>query len=198
VSAPSFDRARAVAAWSEAQSRAALTAADQGVVAATTAARSLVVDLALRAGQDEELYDACAVLGRLLAEGGASPSLAALSIDHACEALGERAPAWATPARAALMEGFVRARVEAEREAGCRGWDYPACAVVVDETTLAIAAGYPSDDEESLASWAARTARSASYAGFRRALVSGRDHATAALAEALGIVGIDCVCEPKS
>jgi hypothetical protein len=182
----------ALRAWSDAEHRAALSSADHGVVDATSAVRALIVDLARRRGQDEELYDACAVLGRLLAEGGSSPSLAAGSIDHACDALGERAPAWATAARAAMAEGFVRALIDGMRTAADSTWDFPASAVRLDATTIAIAAGHPSDDEETLATWAGRAARAAACQGIRRAVISGRNQPRAALAEALAIVGIDC------
>lgn len=193
MSAPAFDRESALRAWGEAERRAALTPADQATVDATGSVRGTILDFALRRGQDEELYDACAVYGRLLAEGGGSPSLAATAIDRACEALGDRTPSWATGARAAMAEGFGRAREDVARDATYASWDFPAPAVRLDATTIAIAAGHPSDDEETLAAWAAKAARAAAFDGVRRAVVSGRERPRAALAEALAIAGILCV-----
>jgi hypothetical protein len=193
VSPPS--RVAAVTAWSEAEVRHALSPEDHRVIEATLTIREWIVELAQRQGQGEdleELYDACAALGRLVAEGGGSASLAALSIDRGCRALGEQAPEWVEPARAALAEGFARALVDGARKAGHASWDFPASAVRVDDTTIAIAAGHPSDDDEILAGWAARAARAAVRGGFRRALVSGPDRPRTALAEALAIAGIEC------
>jgi hypothetical protein len=178
--------------WSEADRRSALSPADRGVVESTASIRMLIVEIALRQGPDEELYDAWAVVGRLMADGGGSASLAATCVDHACMALADPTPAWAPAARAAMAEGFVRALVEGARKAGEASWDFPACAVRLDATTLAVAAGHPSDDEETLAAWAGRAARAAACEGVRRAFVSGPARPRAALLEAFGIVGIDC------
>ena len=193
MSVPPFDRDEALRKWSEAERRTALTPADQAAVDAAVSVRATILDFALRRGQDEELYDACAVYGRLLAESGASPSLAATAIDRACDVLGEPSGAWATAARAAMAEGFSRARDEVARNAAYASWDFPAPAVRLDATTLAIAASHPSDDEETLAAWAAKAARSAAFTGIRRVVVSGRERPRAALAEALAIAGILCV-----
>jgi hypothetical protein len=193
LSAQAFDRERALQAWGAAEHRDALTPADHAAVDATGSVRGTILDFALRRGQDEELYDACAIYGRLLAEGGSSPSLAATAIDRACEALGDRAPAWATAARAAMAEGFGRAREEVARNTTNASWDFPAPAVRLDATTLAIAASHPSDDDETLAGWAAKAARAAAFDGVRRVVVSGRERPRAALAEALAIAGILCV-----
>jgi hypothetical protein len=187
-----FDRDSALRTWSEGEHRSALSSADHSVIDATYAIRETIVDFALRPDRDEELYDACAVLGRVLANAGASASLAATSIDHACEAMGERTPPWSIPARAAMAEGFARAMADTIRGDGHASWDFPASAVRLDETTIAIAAGHPSDDEEILAAWAGRAARAAACDGIRRAIISGPDRPRAALAEALAIVGIDC------
>lgn len=188
-----FDREAALRAWSEAEHRAALSDADHSVVDTTAAVRATVLDFALQQGQDEELYDACAVLGRLVAEAGGSASLAATAIDRACEALGELAPRWATPARAATVEGYARAVVDGERRTGHASWDFPASAVRIDDVTIAIAAGHPSDDDETLATWAAVAARTAAREGVRRALIAGSPRPRRALVEALAIVGIECI-----
>jgi hypothetical protein len=198
VSASPVDRDSALRAWGEAERRAALIPADQAAVDATGAVRATILDFALRGGQDEELYDACAVYGRLLAEGGGSPSLAATSIDRACNVLGQPSPSWATPARAAMAEGFGRAREEVARNATYASWDFPAPAVRLDGSTIAIAASHPSDDDETLAAWAGNAARAAAFDGVRRVVVSGRERPRAALAEALAIAGILCVEASKT
>jgi hypothetical protein len=193
---PPVDRDKALRDWADAEHRAALSPADHAAIDATGSVRAALVDFAFRRGQDEELYDACAVYGRLLAESGGSPSLAATAIDRACEVLGDRSPSWATPARAALAEGFGRAREDLARNATSASWDFPAPAVRLDASTIAVAAGHPSDDEETLAAWAAKAARAAAFEGIRRVVVSGRERPRAALAEALAIAGILCVEAP--
>ncbi len=192
MTAVGVDLDTAARLWCEADRRGTLSPADRSVVESTASIRLLIVEIALRQGPDEELYDACAVLGRLIADGGGSASLEATCVDHACAALGDPTPAWAAGARAAMAEGFVRALAEGARKAGQASWDFPACAVRLDATTLAIAAGHPSDDDETLAIWAGRAARTAACDGVRRAFVSGRDRPRAALVDAFAIVGIDC------
>jgi hypothetical protein len=191
VTSGAFDHDAALRVWSEGDHGASLSPADHRTVDATSAIRATIVDFARRADHDEELYDACAVLGRLLAEGGGSASLAATSMDHACQALGDLAPAWAPAARAAVAEGYTRALLERVREAGDASWNFPACAVRLDASTIAIAAGHPSDDDETLADWAGRAARDAARDGVRRAFIAGPERSRSALAEALAIVGID-------
>jgi hypothetical protein len=85
---------------------------DRAVIDATRAARALVVDR-LQAGADGDLFNACAVLGRLFADLGGSPTLAAGTIDGARWVLPDLAERTARTARAALMEGFVAVRADA-------------------------------------------------------------------------------------
>jgi sirohydrochlorin ferrochelatase len=169
---------------------------DSRAIEESSSVRKVIVELARHEGRDEELYDACAVLGRLLAECGGSPTLCALTLDHAAQALGALESPWLVAARAALVEGYTRALRERARLAGLAAWDFPACAVRVDNATVAIAAGLPSDDEESIATWAARTANAVARAGYRRALASGPERCRGALSEALGVAGISCVVLP--
>jgi hypothetical protein len=72
-----------------------------------------------------------------------------------------------------------------------RAWEYPACVVRLDDETVAVAAGYPTDDGEALADWAARVASKLSRERARAAVVSGTDAARRELAEALSLVGIE-------
>jgi len=182
-----------LAAWCERDHARALLPVDHRIIDSTHAARALVVEQLLAATHGRDLYNACAVLGRLIAERGGSPTLAAATIDAAHAALGGGDAPWLAPARAALAEGFAAARLEdARREAGA-AWDFPRCAVDVGDGAIAIAAGFPADDGEALAAWASRVAHGASLAGARRAIVSGGDAARAALADALHLAGIEVV-----
>jgi hypothetical protein len=178
-------------AWCESDRSGAVLPSDHRIVDASTSLRALIVDLALSGGLDDEIYDACGVLGRLIAQRGGSPTLASLTIDHACDALGAREAAWMAPARAAVAEGFAMALTEEAKREAAKGWEFPGCAVAIGESALAFAAGHPSDDDEVLAEWAARVANAAVLKGVRRAIISGSEHPRAALAEALSIVGID-------
>ena len=137
-----------------------------------------------------DLYNACAVLGRLIAARGGSPTLAAATIDAAHAALGGGDAAWLAPARGALAEGFAAARLESTRLEAAAAWDFPRCAIDLGEGAIAVLAGYPEDDGEALAAWASRVAHGASLAGARRAHVSGGAVALAALRDALQLAGI--------
>jgi hypothetical protein len=178
-------------AWCDSDRASGVLAADHRIVDASTSLRALIIDLALSGGPDDEIYDACAVLGRLIAQRGGSPTLASMTIDHACEALGATGTPWRRPARAALAEGFALALTEEARSEAAKGWEFPGCSVAVGEGVLALAAGHPSDDDEVLAEWAARVANAAALKGSRRAIVGGRERPRAALAEALAIAGIE-------
>jgi hypothetical protein len=163
---------------------------DRTVIDATRAARALVVDRLRDGAADGDLFNACAVLGRLLADLGGSPTLAASTIDGARSVLPGLAERTARAARAALMEGFVAVRAEAARAAAAAQWDFPACAVPLEDAAVAIAAGFPGDDEDALASWAARVATAAARIGYRRAVVAGNERACAALVDALELAGV--------
>lgn len=193
MSARTFDRDAVVSSWAERDRASALQPADHEVVESSCSIRGLIADLARSEGRDEELFDACAVLGRLIAEAGGSATLASLTIDHACEAIGARGPTWLAPARAAVAEGFARALIDRAQRACLASWEFPSSTVRVDDTTLAIAAYYPSDDDEVLAAWAARLANGAARNGIRRALVAGPNRSRSAVAEALGAIGIEWV-----
>jgi hypothetical protein len=178
-------------AWCESDRSGAVLPSDHRIVDGSTSLRALIVDLALSGGADDEIYDACGVLGRLIAQRGGSPTLASLTIDHACDALGAREAPWMAPARAAVAEGFAMALTEETKREAARGWEFPGCAVAIGDSALALAAGHPSDDDEVLAAWAARVANAAALKGVRRAIVAGPDRPRAALAEALTLAGID-------
>ncbi len=179
-----------VAAWCDLDRAAAVLEADREIVDGSLSVRGVIAGFALAGGSDEEIYDACASLGRLIAQRGGSPTLAAVTIDHAGDALGGCPTGWLAPGRAAVVEGFTRALVERVEEDTLRSWDYPRCAVSLPGNVIAIAAGLPSEDPETLAEWAAQIAKAAALQGVRQAFVEGPHAARAAVEDALDVVGI--------
>ena len=153
--------------------------------------RALIVELLRTNGPCDELYDACAVLGRLFAQQGASPTLASATIHHLADAIGTPSAPWGIPAGAALAEGFASSVIESARSDAMRAWEFPNCAVPLGPASLAIAAGHPSEDDEVLSAWAARIAKKAALRGVRRVVVGGGERACAALVDALTLVGIE-------
>jgi hypothetical protein len=184
---------RVLAAWSERDQRAALSVGDHDVIRNSVSLRRLIIDLALRNPVDDDLYDACAGLGRLIAQQNGSPSLASATIHHACDALDSVAAPWLAGARAALYEAFSASLVEMARAEAIKGWEFPGCAVDVGDRTVAIAAGHPGGEPEELQAWAGRTAKAAARRGVRRAIVDGPDAPRAAMVEALAVLGIEVV-----
>jgi hypothetical protein len=197
------DEARALASWREHDEEHALHGADRDAIRAGDAPRALVLELLARPGPGRDLYNACARLGRLLADAGASPSLAVATIDGAARALSDLGIACdaerLSPARASVAEGYFAVIVEDERAAARHAWDYPACAVRVTKDTVAIVAGYPADDGEALADWSARVALGVSREGYKHAVLAGSDAAKAELGQALSMVGVELAssAEPK-
>jgi hypothetical protein len=183
-----------LASWADADKRATGAARDHEIIEATFSIRALIIELAKREPVDDDLYDACACLGRLVARQRGSATLASVAIDHAREALGGVVEAaWIVGARAAACEGFSGELVEMERADALGAWEFPRCAVRVAASDIAIAAGHPADERDVLEAWAARAAKAAALLGVRRAFVSGRDGPRRALAEALSVAGIEVV-----
>jgi hypothetical protein len=177
-----LDRARAAWPW------------DREVIEASASLRALVVERArARASDptDDELFDACAVLGRRIARARGSVTLAAWTADHAGEALDAAGAEWVRPAGAAIAEGYVAEVLEAARQEALAAWEFPRCVVPIGAGAVAVAAGYPSEDVEAIAEWAARVARAIAVRGIRKAFVAG-PHATAVV-EALSLTGIETV-----
>lgn len=181
-------------AWADLDAARALHALDREVIRSTEAARSLVLDLFDRAAPARDLFNACARLGGLMAEAGASPSLAAQTIDCAEQALVAAKVSYDAArigaARASVLEGFVAAIRDAERAQSMHAWEYPSCAVALADGTVAIACGFPSDDAEAIAGWAARAASRLSKEKVRRVVLSGPERARAELESAVELVGI--------
>ncbi len=185
-----------VQGWCELDSARAVLPVDRVIIASSTSLRALIVDLVRSADQEDELYDACAVLGRLIGQERGSPTLASLTMDNACDALGAGAAAWLAPARSAVAEGFAQALIDATRAESALAWEFPRCSVPLGNGAIAIAASHPSDDDEALDAWAARVAKSAALEGLRRVIAAGPERPLRALTEALAVMGIDVASCP--
>jgi hypothetical protein len=188
-----ISRDAVVSVWCQQDGARAVLPVDHKIIANSTSVRALIVDLARSAEPEDELYDACAVLGRLIGQEGGSPTLASATMDSACGALGVDGPTWLAPARSAVVEGFAQALIDATRSESALAWEFPGCSVPLGDGAIAIAAGYPSDDVEALDAWAARVAKSAALTGVRRVIVAGPEDPRRTLTEALGVIGIEVV-----
>ena len=179
-----------VEAWCERDRELAFLPGDRAVIDATREPRALVVERWQVPPSHADLFHACAVLGRIVAELGGSPTLASSTIDAAREVLPALSEEAARAARGSLVEGFVAARAEIARTDAATRWEFPGCVVPMKDAEVAIAAGYPDDDEDALAAWAARVASSVARAGYRRAIVAGGERARALLLDALELAGV--------
>jgi len=195
-------------AWTERLASAAISEVDRRAVAASETARALVLEQleahsgesAERAFEDHDALHGWAVLGRVLADAGASPSLAAQVVDALIEATpggsGDRLQAWGATARSALLEAFVLAQRELAELRAAEAWRFPKCVVRLDETTAAVAASFPDDDADALARWADEVAAGLAKMGVRRVHADGSARARAALASALSVAGIGMATSP--
>lgn len=190
VAAPS--REAILSAWTEADARCAVLRADRAVITEMASVRAHVVELVTSGAEDDEIFDACAVLGRLVARRHGSPTLAASMIDHAAEALSASGAAWVAPARATVVEAFSADLVAQGVDDAVRTWEFPHCVVPLGGGSIAVAGGYPGDDE-AVAAWAARVAQSAALDGVRQATIAGPEPTRRALAEAFAVVGVRVV-----
>jgi hypothetical protein len=191
------DRAVILAAWAEADRSRAVLPADREIIDASGSLRELIVDVLVARGERDELYDACSMLGRMIAARGGSPTFASATLDGACEAVGGADTSWLVSARATVVESFSAALAENARREADQGWEFPSCAVPLGEAAVAIAAGLPSDDDEQISAWAARVAKTAALSGVRRAVVSGGERACAALLDAFALVGVEANETPQ-
>jgi hypothetical protein len=190
-------QARTVEAWCEVDRTHALLASDRGAIESSRAVRALIVDLLDEDhAAERDLVNAFGTLGRVLADAHASPTLAASTVDGLAAATRGTAlapdEALQRTARATLFESYVLAVTTAHAEEARRGWEYPACVVVLGDG-VAVAAGYPTDDAEALAAWASRVAQQVALRGARRVTASGTAPAMRALAEALDVAGVTLV-----
>jgi len=77
------NRAAILAAWAEADRARAVLPADREIIEASASLRELIVDVLMARGHLDELYDACSMLGRLIAARGGSPTFASATLDGA-------------------------------------------------------------------------------------------------------------------
>lgn len=179
----------ALEAWAKLDSARALHPSDHRVLVDAEPVRSLVLEL-LTAGAERDLWNACARLGRVMAEAGASPSLASATIDHAAMAVGLADPARIAPARASLVEGYVASVRDTERTSSAAAWDYPSCVVSLEDGVAAVACGHPTDDADALTVWAEGVARGLRRTHVKRAVLAGSEAARSELASVLELIGI--------
>jgi hypothetical protein len=190
------ERQELSATWAAHDAEHALHPTDHEVIGESETLRALVLEMFVASTTStRDLFNACARLGALTAERGGSPTLAAATIDGAVHALSKAGVPFdgsrILPARASLIEGYLAVARDAERAAAALRWEYPACVVpLATDGDVAIACGYPDEDPEALASWAARLARQLVKAKVRRVLLSGPSPAKTEVASAVGLVGI--------
>ncbi len=193
--------ARVVDTWCKLDHQSAFLAADHEVIEATRPLRALIASSLLeardRAPIDRDLGHAFGAIGRAVAEGHGSPTLAAVTVDSLLLALGEPAAptsgqrhAFASAARSAIFESFAFVTRATLHDDANRRWEYPACVVGLADGAVAIAAGHPVDDEEALVGWASRVAHALALSGVRRAVVSGSEKAVLAVLDALDLAGV--------
>jgi hypothetical protein len=184
-----------VDAWCELDHAHAVLPADHGVIEATRSLRALILASLQRepAVDDRDLLHAFGAMGRMIAEGAGSPTLATASVDGLLGALRPKdASRYAVAARAAMVESYVHTRLAGVRTEAMKAWDYPACVVPMEKGCIAIAAGYP-DGDDALEDWAARVAQGAALSGVRRGVVAGSERAVDAIAGAFAVAGIELV-----
>lgn len=194
-------------AWTEELARAAISEADRRAVLASETARALVLEqleehrgeTAERAFTDHDALHGWALLGRVLADAGATPTLAAQVVDALVAAMPDgtaRLAAWAAPSRSALVEAFVAAQRELAEGRAVEAWRFPRCVVRLDEATAAVAASFPDDDPDAVARWADEVAAGLAKMGIRRVHADGSARARAALASALSFAGVSLTTSP--
>jgi hypothetical protein len=169
---------------------------DLDAIAATAAAREALLERIEGGQEDVDLLHAAAMLGRLLATHGCSPSLAAATMDGAVRALESTKGKWPALARAALTEAYVATRDESAQQGATKSWSFPACCVPLPDGSVAVAAGIPSEDSDDIVAWADGVARALARMKVRRAIVSGKGAAVSALEDALSLVGIHAERSP--
>ncbi len=121
----------------------------------------------------------------MLAQAGASPTLAATVLDPVVA----RWPA-AGALRAAAFEAFAATRAEEASREAIAAWRYPRCVVPLEDGAFGVCVSVPTDDPEQLADWADHVAAGLARAGARHVVLSGEAPAARALLDALALVGV--------
>jgi hypothetical protein len=197
MSAQSIERL--VDAWCAHDRKYALIPVDREMIDATRTLRALVAEEAIARRNGREIFNAWARLGRMIGEGGGSPTLTASTVDGLIEALGEDArDVDIVHARVAVAEGFAAAVRDAARAEMLATWDPPHCIVRVDASTVAISAGFPDDDSDLLEAWSARVTQWVLADKKRNAIVTGREASVRSLIDALTLVGVTLVSEKSA
>jgi hypothetical protein len=182
---------RLVDAWCARDRERALIPVDHEIIDATRSLRALICEEATSRGKGRDLLNALARLGRMIGERGGSPTLVASTADGLFDVLKtDAAEVDRVHARVALAEGFAAALLDIARADALATWAPPHCIVRIDESTVAIAAGFPDEDHELLAAWSARVTQWVLADKKRNAIVAGRPAAVHALVDALTLVGI--------
>ena len=127
---------------------------------------------------------------------GGSPTLLEATAEGLALAIGSRAKIDRLEVGVALAEGFAAARADSARDERLATWEPPHCLVPIDESEVAIAAGFPDDDPDALSSWAGKVAQAVLAHGARNARVTGRPAAVTAAVDALTLVGVT-VARPR-
>lgn len=184
--------------WTQRLVRAALSERDRLAIAATESAREMVLERLESSLEDHDALHGWTVVGRVLADESASPSLVAEVVDALVAARRPAPENWAAPARAAIVEAYVAAQREIEAERVKDAWRFPRCVVRLDESTAAVAASFPDEDSDALARWADEVASGLAKMGIRRVHAEGTARSRAALADALSIAGIDLAPQSRA
>jgi len=184
--------------WTERLARAAISERDRRAITASESAREMVLERLESAVEDHDALHGWTIVGRVLADESASPSLVAEVVDALVASKPRAAEGWASAARAAIVEAFVAAQREIEAERVKEAWRFPRCVVRLDESTAAVAASFPDEDSDALARWSDEVASGLAKMGIRRVHAEGTARARAALADALSVAGIDLAPQPRS
>jgi len=184
--------------WTERLARAAISERDRRAIAASESAREMVLERLESAVEDHDALHGWTVVGRVLADENASPSLVAEVVDALVASSPRAREGWAPAARAAIVEAFVAAQRELEAERVKDAWRFPRCAVRLDESTAAVAASFPDEDSDALARWADEVASGLAKMGIRRVHAEGTARSRAALADALSVAGIDLATQLRA
>lgn len=162
-----------------------VTEADARALAATASLRERLLGLA-EASLDKDTLLLASTMGRVLAQVGASPTLAATVLDPVVA----RWPA-AGVLRAALFESYTATRTEHAARQATAAWRYPNCVVPLGDGAFGVCAGVPAVDPEELAEWADEVAAGLARAGAKHVVLAGEaEAAQVALRDALDLVGV--------
>jgi hypothetical protein len=173
-------------------SEIAITHEDAQSLDASATLRARLVGALTHGVLEHDAQNLASALGRVLAQAGATPTLAATILDPIVQ--GREGGVL----RAALFEAFAGAREEQRATEEALRWELPGCAAYLGNGRFAVCANPPHADDAAVA-WADRTAAGLVKRGAREVVLSGEGLARKCLEEALELVGIPFVAEaPES